>query len=71
MSNLDRLTDRGLQDLIGLKDQEIFFLRQRIKDLEEALKRSNDLCTAKSKRITSLSLDLHEAINKEHARRSL
>jgi hypothetical protein len=60
MSALDRLTDRGLQDLIGLKNQEIFFLQKRIKDLEEALKRTQACCDTKSKRITSLALDLEE-----------
>jgi hypothetical protein len=60
MSVLDRLTDRGLQDLVGLKNQEISFLRMRIKDLEEALKRTKACCDAKSKRITCLALDLEE-----------
>ncbi len=60
MSVLDRLTDRGLQDLVGLKNQEISFLRMRMKDLEEALRRANAACDTKSKRITSLSLDLEE-----------
>lgn len=61
MSALDQLTDRGLQDLVGLKDQEIFFLQRRIKDLEEALKRTQVSCDSKSKRITCLALDLEEA----------
>jgi hypothetical protein len=60
MSVLDKLTDRGLQDLVGLKNQEIFFLQRRIKDLEEALKRTQVCCDSKSKRITCLALDLEE-----------
>jgi hypothetical protein len=60
MSVLDKLTDRGLQDLVGLKNQEIFFLQRRIKDLEEALKRTQACCDSKSKRITCLALDLEE-----------
>jgi hypothetical protein len=60
MSALDQLTDRGLQDLIGLKDQEIFFLRRRIKDLEEIAKRMQAVCDSKSKRIACLALDLEE-----------